>query len=431
MAESSPLADQLEGITAPMNTAEGETFLQALESRAKYLPRFLFRGFHGRSGRAHPGVNSLTGYVPHAFLEDPNIPWSVETYSRMELHQQAWSHITNQTGGPLTRFSSWSANFESAVHFALGFPGFADTDYWTWFDRPEYLPAYIAVIDTHTIPNRSRRIFHLPSLGDDDKYRGVPVEYIIHGPLRVADGVDFRAVDIAALRNALGCQRWPICVARARVPHPVGEEDVREASIIANLFRRTPGDNTEDQDMPLAVMAAELGRQQWPTPPPRQAGWPEQDHVEMRWMDQTGTNAPGRDLTAITKYMGKYMVTKTPRAPLFNSSTLCRGFPQLGLMMDLCWQLQQDAKNQPPEPDQGQLAVNVTIQNPGENLSAVHNCDAPTRRTVFEPGYHQLQEGQLSQWFDGMTGGSVAAGIAPTDFSAIPNMRAWVLSRNW
>lgn len=339
--------------TGPIDQPE---CLQFLEDASEKVPRFLFRGFHQASGGRIEGVNAKGGFVPHAFLKEPDLPRSIRSLDTADVVKLRHSHLC---GGYLSgladsRFSSWAANFESAVYFALG--GYTGGEGWFWFgDMAEYLPAYIAVIDTHTIPDRALRVFHVPTLGTD-----WPIEYLIYGPVLTADGVDVRVVDVAEIRRAVGCANWPRCPARLRMPHPVREADVREAASIAKLFARRPGDSTELQDIPMAVLAAELGRQQWPTPSPSTGRNATQEQVEIQWTED--------DMHNIHRFLHKYMHTSLSDVPLAHAGITQIGFPQLTLMIQVLRSFQYDLGSLP--------ATNDTE----EDGTVVHDCNAAAPR---------------------------------------------------
>lgn len=222
---------------------------------------------------------------------------------------------------------------------------------WLWFEEniPRFRPRYIAIIDTHTIPEPERftRVIHLPNIGIR-----APVEYLIYGPLRTSDGVDLRVVDIDQIRRSVMCSMWPRCPARLRMPHAVSKRDVREAAAVASCFVKRPGDLTENQDVPMAVLAAELGRMQWPTPPPSSSRIPEQELIrDFDWTVQ--------DLNVIRKYVPQYIPTKLSATKLATPDIIWIGFAQLKLMQELLHHLDGEPlpRTPPGGPDSRDLEL--------------------------------------------------------------------------
>lgn len=450
MSQSEQAQDEFDDWDIPMNEDPDRRMLDYYEKSAGRLPRFLFRGFH------RPNRGTVAGCVPwdHQVNPQQDIPLTIESYTpndfmwRARCHSRESRDIEGGPRVPLSRFTSWAANFESAVYFALGqsWPGAVDN--WRFYEDGEFivgkpeneLPAWIAIVDSHTIANRALRVFHMPYTGLGAE--AAPVEYLIHGPVLKADGVDFRVVDIAMIRTALGCQRWPRCRARARVPHPIGEEDVREAALVANLFRLRPGDPDEDQAVPLAVLAAELSRQQWPSPGPDLAPYANEEKIVVSWIglrkNSAGEEELGPDVTTIMQHIGKYMyplTSQNPAAPVTNPETTFLGSPQLLLMVDLGLVLRAEsaglARLRAEEAEQ--LHLHVEIRDPTQNRSLLHACNGPTRHQIFELG---PPPGQLSLWFDRMTGGYYDPNnpnfrVPATDFSTIPNMKDYVIRKAW
>lgn len=301
------------------------------------------------------------------------------------------------------------------MHFALGGPtSRASGQDWLWFDesQPRFSPRHIAVIDTYSIPDHERvsRVFHAPAVNVD-----APVEYLVYGPLRAADGVDLRVVDVEQVRRSVMCHKWPRCPSRLRMPHPVAKTDVREAAQVAKCFVKVPGDLSEAQDVPLAVLAAELGRQQWPTPAPSSRRSQEQEQVE--YIDWTEN-----DLITIRNNIPKYMSTALSGMPFAIDEIAWLGFPQLKLMQDVLDSLQREPLPRVPAsgPDPRDLDVAVeairdlVLNNPtvdqrhlialvraaDQEHTSAHDCNGVDRVT-------NSTRPVLSSQFDSMLHGTV------------------------
>lgn len=336
------------------------------QSAATQLPRWLFRGFNGMSGGGEiAGLNTKDAIVPRDFLTPSAspLPDSIENLTWDELLEHRRHHLG---GSKRSAFSSWSANFESALWFALGRPG---TGPGSWFFHAEdaaYDPVCIAVLDTSTIPKLQHRVFHAPTLGRD-----WPVEYVVWGPVRRADGADVRVVELADIRRAVGCRYWPRCMARQRMPHPLREQDIREAAQVANLFRLRPGDRGEEQDMPVAVFAAELSRQQWPTRMPACERDEAEEAALIRW------RVPDR--ATMRWYVPRHISTKlSTDKPLVNPFAHFKGFLQTRLMMDILQAHRQllTGPNRGPR-EAGEMMRNLITNEPDITT------DALLRRTLF------------------------------------------------
>lgn len=369
----------------PMNSATG---LQWFEYTTSPHTRFLFRGFHKQTGGGDPALNSHDGFIPHQYLTAPDLPRTLDTLTSQEMGQHVRTHMNSEKIP--SRFTSWSSNFETALHFALGDPGFMG---WAWhYDLPQYLPQYIAVLDTDTIANRDFRVVWAPDMGRD-----VPCEYIIYGPLLKADGVDFRIVDIDQIRRALDCRYWPLCNARPRLPHPVREVDMYEAAVVARLFARRPGDASEPQDVPMAVFAAELGRQQWPSPCPMNRTYRQEPQVQIQWTV--------KDMAKIRRGVRMHMPPALKGIPLANDWMRFVGFPQLKLMIDLLQDISWNPnRNDMPEDDSDSEGT------PGAN-PPLHDCSSGGCLEKFG-------QDRLSLHFDRMLAGSVLQDDEHGNFSA-------------
>lgn len=239
-------------------------------------------------------------------------------------------------------------------------------------------PAFVAVLDTSTLANRHLRVFHAPTLGCS----GVKVEYLVRGPVRREDGVDYRCIAISDIRNALTCDSWPRCPARAAMPHPITENEVRDAWLVAGCFRQ-PEDTNDD--VLLAVAAAELGRQQW--------GY---KNLPRPWVNavQAKVNIKfGPSVECILNRMRRvFGDLRLSKEPLANPETPHDGFPQLRLMDELLIAFSSAV------PFKNQSSVEAVS---GELMdTSVHHCHGSTR-------LKQFGKKALYANFDAMLGDSV------------------------
>lgn len=374
-------------------------------------PRFLFRGFttHLPRDPRSPHLNGPAGVIPHAWRDfyagvptarlrtgapRPNASAEVRDLALAELRAEAEGHMFGRRDSP---FSSWSASFETALYFARGvYDGLGRP--WTFFEDHEYLRGagpdtqFVAVLDTESLgADREVRVFHAPTLG----YFELQVEYLVFGPLIVEDGVDVRVVSVQQIRDALGCMKWPACPARNSGLHPVGSQEAAEAVKVARLFAPKPeepevgwghlqqqgGDgqgqdqHQEADDVQTALVATELGRQQYPCPPPRPMRDTEEEFLSKRarWPDGELQN-----ITVLLNGMSPSLL-RQPRLPLTDDATSTTGSPQVAMAVELMRHLQQprDQEGAGGGPV-GQQQLSLT----GPAPAYAHNCDDPLREVA-------------------------------------------------
>ncbi|KAI0142561.1 hypothetical protein F4776DRAFT_676388 [Hypoxylon sp. NC0597] len=137
---------------------------QILERYKKNLPRFLFRGFHSRSGGGIPRLNSAEGIIPHGFLGG-QIPTSIHNIPN--LKRMIDGHL--QGGHVPSYFSSWAADLSAAVYYSQ-LASNADT-------------GHIAIIDTSLL-ERHVEIYHVKALSAAGLASGTYAhEYLAYGPI--------------------------------------------------------------------------------------------------------------------------------------------------------------------------------------------------------------------------------------------------------
>lgn len=164
---------------------------------ASATPRFLFRGFHSKSGGGFdPRLNSKTGVMPHAFLdgEGPASMWDVPN-----LQNELTRHLL-QDRDIRSHFSSWSQVFHVALIFALRIN----------VRKPE--SPMIAVLDTQSMPER---VWYTPDLHASGlaayQYN---VEYHVYGPV---SGPKYHCVSVQKILKIPGCR----AVIEAPTPQPL------------------------------------------------------------------------------------------------------------------------------------------------------------------------------------------------------------------
>ncbi|RYP07684.1 hypothetical protein DL765_009049 [Monosporascus sp. GIB2] len=127
------------------------------------LPRFLFRGFHPRSGGGYVGLNNEYGVTPLAFLNTGLVP--TEMYDIPDLKGNIEGYLDN-SWNIKTYFSSWAASFEIALRFAGPSDG------------------YVAIIDTSLLGGVIR-VYHTPDLKAAGLSRSsYKEEYLAYGPVK-------------------------------------------------------------------------------------------------------------------------------------------------------------------------------------------------------------------------------------------------------
>ncbi|KAI1326468.1 hypothetical protein F5Y16DRAFT_400358 [Xylariaceae sp. FL0255] len=160
----------------------------------RHLPRFLFRGFHARSGgdTPDPRRNNNHEIVPEGFL-DGSEPTSI--YDIPNLKQMIYGHIhTNPDPALKTRFSSWALSLQQAA----------------WYAEEQKL----AIVDTSKLP-KNVKVYYVPILtagGIVPSPEGYEFghEYIIYGPVR---GEGYRVTNITIMAQ--------LNIERETIPPPV------------------------------------------------------------------------------------------------------------------------------------------------------------------------------------------------------------------
>jgi hypothetical protein len=150
--------------------------LITIESR-KSIPPLLFRAFAPRSGgrgakNGHPLLNTKSGIVPNAFLQDSpargNEQWTLSNTEIGHIMIMVDGHVNDRKLPKGTEFSSWASSFLLALQLA----------YVKWMSQKE---GYVAIIDTKTIAGGNLHIYHAPALlealSKEVNYRW---EYLVH-----------------------------------------------------------------------------------------------------------------------------------------------------------------------------------------------------------------------------------------------------------
>lgn len=291
--------------------------------RGDNIPRILLRGWHPGTAAAALGLNTDRGIYPfawHYLLPTSNdgssrepliVPPRLTELSGGQVTALASAHICSDTE-VLSPFTSWTADLPTGVFFALG--SYDEVQGWEMNE-----PGHIAVVDLL----RPYPIIHAPDLGCVN----LPMEFLIHGP--VTQGL--RVVSVAAVRDALHCERWPFCHSVTREPHPVTEEEIRDSIRVGLLFQ-----NAEDKhiDIAVVIMASLISWSQVPVDSPRPL-----DEADLLRAERQHTRPwPQADLENI---LGSRLLVHNRAgpplsgAPLANSLTSTVGAPQLELTIDL------------------------------------------------------------------------------------------------
>lgn len=216
--------------------------IEALHAGGLSLPRFLFRGFHGTSNATHAGFNSEIGVYPWAYPLG-KAPPPVSQYDYTHILGAADHHV-NFGMEPPSDLTSWTADLSTAIWFATG--SYHHTEW-----QISSAKGYLCVLDVAAwlpLEERPRHIFHAPRVG----YRELPMEYLVYGHVT---GPAYRCVSLPAIRQALGCERFPFCPVPPRTPHQPPPSEVRDALNVGSLFQ-LPTDT--EADLTLAVAAGIL-----------------------------------------------------------------------------------------------------------------------------------------------------------------------------
>ncbi|CAN8101095.1 unnamed protein product [Discula destructiva] len=167
------------------------------------------------------GLNTQTGVYPFAYPPRQRLQPRVQGYEAVQgvpdteaqplaeftydhLMQFAEWHVQFDINAQYpTPFTSWTADFTTALWFASG--SYAQRK--THVNVLGQALGYVCILDTAAwIPDgqRGRRIIHAPELG----WTSLPFEYFVHGPVH---GEAFRCVQIADIQRVLDCSRFPFC----------------------------------------------------------------------------------------------------------------------------------------------------------------------------------------------------------------------------
>lgn len=205
-------------------------------ARQNRLPRYLFRGFHAKSGsdyQANDRLNNTKGITPHAFL-DGSTPTSM--YNIPCLRDMVVGHLNGHY--IQTCFSSWSADLGTALRFSRG-----------------NSTSYIAVLDTRLMESHVQ-VHHVPDLFDvniaDDTYEH---EWLAYGPI---SGIAFRCVSTSDIAKVGFSHRF--------APHDrqywhksivqlTTDAAVKTATDIGKLFKRK---KDQSLDISITITAAVL-----------------------------------------------------------------------------------------------------------------------------------------------------------------------------
>lgn len=156
------------------------------------MPRFLFRGFHAKSGGGiDPRLNSPHGVVPHAFL--PANPWfldngELKSMWKIEadwLYELITGHIQNSDAIE-SPFSSWTHTLKTALHFAH-----------------DNASSTIAVLDTADA-SMADRVFYTEDLARAElTATAFPDEFLAYGPV---SGPNYHCISVRDLVNTTRVQ---------------------------------------------------------------------------------------------------------------------------------------------------------------------------------------------------------------------------------
>lgn len=240
-------------------------------------------------------MNTTKAVIPHAFYG-----------SNKEPHDKSIFQIPTETimsdvrghleGYPVkSHFSSWAANFQTALGFAS-----VGTD------------AHLAVFDT-SLRGQHNEIYHVSALKETGltSYH-YPEEYLVYGPVT---GEAYTCVSVMDLRQ----QGMTITEGPLNGTSKVTEKDLAHARKIASNFR--PISHDLGPDLFLTVVAVELSRLlRSDRGHNHGSGWSQKDNREI--------------LTHLSDAVS--LASKiSPKKPLVNPKTYVHGFSQLKAMVDI------------------------------------------------------------------------------------------------
>lgn len=268
-----------------------ETLLTEWQGRT---PRFLFRGWKPASG-GNPELNTTRAVTPHAFHGSHKEPRdkSISEIPPDQIKLGIQKHLAGQRGK--SHFSSWAANFQTALIFA----GVGEH-------------AYVAVFDT-SLRGKHNEIYHVPALHELGLTSyNYSEEYLVYGPV---SGEAYTCVSVTQLRK----QGMSMTPGSRKSTSEVTEIDLRHARKIANTFR--PMGHDLGPDLFLTVFAVELSR--------------------LFHTDEThdyGLGWSQKDNRAILTHLSDAVSLSaklSSKKPLVNPKTYVHSFPQLKAMVDI------------------------------------------------------------------------------------------------
>lgn len=318
-------------------------------ARKVETPRFLFRGFNKYSG-GNAGLNTKTSITPHAFWGagadvDPNIIGGkpVRSIPFTALQLEVDFHLS---GVPTrSHFSSWTAEFQTAISFA----GVGST-------------ASIAVLDTQARDTSGHtEIWHVPALIEagiahaDLNYTN---EYLVYGPVQ---GRAYTAwVSLPKLKQYVASQdtRHLFFLTTGSCTGHITSTMLDQAHAVASFFRAY--DATEGPELYFTVLAAELGRYRVP-PIPLPVG-----------ADMVSSANEGRPTASDLQRIAESRVgdaikhaaktSTSERVVLANPHTYSKGLPQVKCMIDILQYLETEVLK--ARSNQPQLKRSVPLARP-------------------------------------------------------------------
>lgn len=266
-------------------------------------PAFLFRGWKPSSG-GNPKLNTTDAVTPHAFhgshREESDTPISELPKSQIK------SEIEGHLNGSLvnSHFSSWAADFQTAVKFA----GVGNN-------------AHIAIFDT-SLKGQHNEIYHVSALRTIGLCTAnYPDEYLVYGPVT---GEGYACVPVRRLRD----HGMDMTVASRSSTSRISVKELKHAEKIANEFQSKRHMEVKRPALYLTVFAAELGRLLRASQGSNCGlGWSQEDNRKV--------------LTHLSALGILELAAKQPyKKPLVNPKTYVNGFPQLKAMVDILMTLE-------------------------------------------------------------------------------------------
>lgn len=240
-------------------------------------------------------MNTAKAVIPHAFYGSNKEPHD------KSISQIPTENIKSEVQGHLegyhvkSHFSSWAANFQTALGFAS-----VGKD------------AHLAVFDT-SLRGQHNEIYHVSAL----KEMGLtsfhyPEEYLVYGPVA---GEAYTCVSVMDLRQ----QGMTITEGPLDGTSKVTKNDLAHARKIASNFR--PISHDLGPDLFLTVFAVELSRLlRSDRGHNRGSGWSQKDNREILTHLSDAVNLAAKI---------------SPKKPLVNPKTYVHGFSQLKAMVDI------------------------------------------------------------------------------------------------